>query len=184
MSTQKIGLRPCTEADLPLFQRLLTEPYLTGLDWSGFRDAREPVRQFEEHGFLRADGGRLAVDADGRTAGFVSWRIGSYAAGLAELAKYWEIGIVLFPEHRGNGIGWRAQTMLCEYLFRHTPVQRIQAGTHPENSAEQHALRKAGFRFEGTVRCCEFRDGQWRDGLLYSRLRSDPAPEIDRATLP
>jgi ribosomal-protein-alanine N-acetyltransferase len=76
----------------------------------------------------------------------------------------------------GQGLGWRAQAMLCDYLFHHTPVQRIQAGTHLENTAEQRALEKAGFTLEGTVRACEFRAGQWRDGQLYSRLRTDPAP--------
>ena len=65
------------------------------------------------------------------------------------------------------------QAMLCEYLFTHTPAQRIQAGTHPENVAEQKALAKAGFQLEGVIRACEFRAGQWRDGLLYSRLRDD-----------
>jgi ribosomal-protein-alanine N-acetyltransferase len=33
--------------------------------------------------------------------------------------------------------------MLCDYLFEHTPAQRIEAGTHPENIAEQRALEKA-----------------------------------------
>ena len=33
---------------------------------------------------------------------------------------------------------------------------------------------KAGFQLEGVIRACEFRGGQWRDGLLYSRLRDDP----------
>jgi ribosomal-protein-alanine N-acetyltransferase len=55
-------------------------------------------------------------------------------------------------------------------------AQRIQAGTHPENIAEQKALEKAGFQLEGVVRACEFRAGQWRDGYLYSRLRDDPSP--------
>jgi RimJ/RimL family protein N-acetyltransferase len=76
------------------------------------------------------------------------------------------------------GLDWagfreRAQAMLCDYLFTHTPVQRIQAGTHPENVAEQKSLEKAGFRLEGVIRACEFRAGQWRDGWLYSRLRDD-----------
>jgi RimJ/RimL family protein N-acetyltransferase len=89
-----------------------------------------------------------------------------------------EIGIALLPEWRGRGIGWRAQAMMCDYVFSHTPVQRIQAGTHPENTAEQKALVKAGFQLEGVVRACEFRAGRWRDGYLYSRLRDDPAPAL------
>jgi ribosomal-protein-alanine N-acetyltransferase len=68
--------------------------------------------------------------------------------------------------------------MLCDYLFEHTPVQRIEAGTHPENLAERKSLEKAGFRLDGVVRAAEFRAGRWRDGYLYSRLRDDPAPEL------
>jgi ribosomal-protein-alanine N-acetyltransferase len=113
------------------------------------------------------------VEADG-TAGMVSWVAGKYSG----YAGYWEIGIVLLPEFRGRGIGWRAQALLADYLFTHTPAQRIQAGTQPENIAEQKALVKAGFQLEGRVRAAEFRAGQWRDGMLYSRLRDDPAPKI------
>jgi len=108
----------------------------------------------------------------GILAGFLSWRSGLYGG----TATHWEIGIALLPEWRGRGIGWRAQAMLCDYLFWHTPAQRIQAGTHAENFAEQKSLSKAGFQFEGVVRACEFRAGQWRDGYLYSRLRDDPSP--------
>jgi [ribosomal protein S5]-alanine N-acetyltransferase len=28
------------------------------------------------------------------------------------------------------------------------------------------------------IRAAEFRDGEWRDGHLYSRLRSDPTPAL------
>jgi RimJ/RimL family protein N-acetyltransferase len=60
----------------------------------------------------------------------------------------------------------------------HTPVQRIQAGTHPENIAEQKSLEKAGFQLEGVIRAAEFRAGEYRDGYLYSRLRQDPKPSL------
>jgi RimJ/RimL family protein N-acetyltransferase len=106
-------------------------------------------------------------------AGFVSWRARTYAN-----VGHWEIGIALLPERRGQGLGWRAQAMLCDYLFRHTPAQRIEAATHAENTAEQRALEKAGFHLEGVIRAAEFRDGEWRDGHLYSRLRSDPTPAL------
>jgi ribosomal-protein-alanine N-acetyltransferase len=114
----------------------------------------------------------VEVAEDDVAAGFMSWTAGVYGG----VARYWEIGIALLPQWRGRGLGWRAQAMLCDYLFAHTPVQRIQAATHAENIAEQRSLEKAGFRFEGVMRACEFRAGQWRDGHLYSRLRDDPSP--------
>jgi ribosomal-protein-alanine N-acetyltransferase len=163
-------LRPVVEADLPLLRRFAVEPGLIGNDWGGFRDAAAQDRRFALDGYLGTDNGRLIVAAEGQAAGYVTWSEGRYSG----LASYWEIGIVLLPEWRGRGLGWRAQALLCDYLFQHTPAQRIQAGTHPENIAEQKALVKAGFQLEGTVRAAEFRAGQWRDGLLYSRLRTDP----------
>lgn len=168
-----IRLRPVTHDDLAMFRRLATEPGLVGPDWAGFRDAEAAARRFAVDGFLGSEDGRLMLDVapEGAAAGFVSWAAGSHGA----VAKHWEIGIVLMPEWRGRGVGWRAQAMLCDYLFQHTPVQRIQAGTQPENVAEQRALEKAGFQMEGVLRACEFRAGEWRDGHLYSRLRDDPA---------
>jgi RimJ/RimL family protein N-acetyltransferase len=174
-----IRLRPLIEADLDMFRRFATDPGAIGPDWGGFRDPEAAARRFAADNYLGAEDGRLIVDAEvaGEHAatGFVSWRSGQYAR-----STHFEIGIALLPEWRGRGLGWRAQAMLCDYLFQHTPVQRIQAGTQPENQAEQRSLVKAGFQLEGVIRSCEFRAGQWRDGLLYSRLRDDPAPNPHR----
>ncbi|MEU1243001.1 GNAT family protein [Micromonospora parva] len=169
-----IRLRPVAEPDLAMFRRLRTEPGLIGLDWPGFTDAGAPARRFAMDGYLGEDDGRLIVEAEQEraAAGIVSYTAGCYAG----RASYWSIGIVLLPPWRGRGIGWRAQALLCDYLFQHTPAQRIQAGTHPENVAEQRALERAGFQLEGIVRASEFRAGRWRDGYLYSRLRDDPSP--------
>jgi RimJ/RimL family protein N-acetyltransferase len=168
MADPEIKLTPVAEPDLEIFRRFATEPGLIGLDWTGFRDAQEPARRYATDGYLSDHESRLMVVANQKSAGFVNWRTSPFAG--------WEIGIALLPEQRGQGIGWRAQAMLCDYLFHHTPAQRIQAATHPENTAEQKSLLKAGFHLEGRIRACEFRAGQWRDGLLYSRLRTDQNP--------
>ena len=178
----EIRLRPVTEADLDMFRRFAVEPGLIGLDWAGFRDPKAVQRRFDTDSYLGEDDGRLIVavaagtEPGGEAAGLVSYRRRHYGG----RSYHWEIGIALLPEWRGQGIGWRAQAMFCSYLFEHTPVQRIQAGTHPENLAEQKSLEKAGFTFEGVVRACEFRAGRWRDGYLYSRLRNDPPPSGNR----
>jgi RimJ/RimL family protein N-acetyltransferase len=169
----EIRLRPLVEDDLDLVRRFATEPGLIGPNWYGFRDPTVHARRLAADGYLGADDSRLMVEVvGGAAAGFVAWSAGS----VNTLTKHWEIGIVLLPEWRGRGIGWQAQAMLCDYLFEHTPVQRIQAGTQPENIAERKALEKAGFQLEGVLRAAEFRAGGWRDGCLYSRLRDDPSP--------
>lgn len=174
MSDRPVRLRPVVATDIELFRRYAVEPELLGLDWHGFTDANAPGRRFEADGYLGPDSGRLMVDVAGDTAGFVSYLAQVYGG----TAKHWVIGISLLPEWRGRGIGWRAQALLCDYLFSHSPAERIEAATHPENIAEQKSLGKAGFQLEGVIRAAEFRAGAWHDGYLYSRLRGDPAPEL------
>ncbi|MGH3249295.1 MAG: GNAT family N-acetyltransferase [Trebonia sp.] len=158
----EIKLRPVTEADLGMFRRFVVEPGLIGLDWSGFTDPKAVQRRFDTDSYLGEDTGRLIVDVTagtepgGEAAGMVSYRRRYYGA----QSFCWELGIALLPEWRGQGIGWRAQAIFCTYLFEHTPVQRIEAATHPENAAEQRSLEKAGFTLEGVVRAAEFRAGQ------------------------
>ncbi|AGL14674.1 GNAT family N-acetyltransferase [Actinoplanes sp. N902-109] len=165
-----IEMRPINDGDLSLLRRFAVEPGLIGPNWYGFRDAQAEARRYAEDGFLSDDSSRVIVQADEQTAGMLSWSSGRYG----RYGSHWEIGIALLPEWRGRGVGWRAQAMLCDYLFEHTPVQRIQAATQSDNIAEQKALTKAGFQREGLIRAAEFRLGQWRDGILYSRLRTDP----------
>jgi RimJ/RimL family protein N-acetyltransferase len=166
-----------TEDDLGMLRRFAVEPGLIGPGWSGFRDPQGVQRRFDTDSYLGDDNGRLIVDVaagaeQGReAAGFVSYQKNEYGQ-----AYHWEIGIALLPEWRGQGLGWRAQAMFCSYLFENTPAQRIEAVTQAENAAEQRALEKAGFTLEGIMRAAEFRSGKWRDGRLYSRLRSDPDP--------
>jgi RimJ/RimL family protein N-acetyltransferase len=173
-----VRLRPVTAADLDMFRRLVTEPGLIGPNYHGFTDAGAIGRRFEKDGYLGEEHTRLIVEVDGVAAGFVS----RYAETMTG-ARYWSIGIALLPEFRGRGVGWRAQAMLVDYLFEHTPVVRIEAGTQTDNIAEQKALEKAGFRREGVQRAIEFRAGAWRDGVVYSRIRDgvtsppvEPAP--------
>jgi RimJ/RimL family protein N-acetyltransferase len=64
--------------------------------------------------------------------------------------------------------------MMADYLFAHTTVYRVEASTDVTNFPEQNALKRAGFTREGVIRGAQFRLGQWRDLVLYSRLRTDP----------
>jgi [ribosomal protein S5]-alanine N-acetyltransferase len=165
----EIKLRPVTEADLELFRRYFVEPGLIGPNWMGFRDVGGLRRRFDTDGFLGETDSRLIVDVDGAAAGYVIWFRAGYGPGA-----YWGIGITLLPEWRGQGIGTRAQQLLVEYLFTHTPTQRLEATTQPENVAEQRALERVGFVREGTMRQAEWRDGAYRDIVLFGRTRPVP----------
>jgi RimJ/RimL family protein N-acetyltransferase len=174
LNSVEITLRPIQEDELSLLYGLYRDPAFAATNWYGFRTVAALARDHAENELLGDDVGRLMVQADGAAAGMVSYSRGRYSI----RGDYFEIGCAMFPEFRGRGIGWRAQALLTAYVFEHFPVHRVQAGTQRENVAEQKALLKAGFQLEGVVRAAEFRAGQWRDCLLYSRLRDDPAPEL------
>ena len=63
---------------------------------------------------------------------------------------------------------------MVRYLFAHTTVHRIAAATEAGNIAEQKVLEKTGFTREDVMRGIRWRDGAWRDEVLYSILRTDP----------
>ncbi len=52
-------------------------------------------------------------------------------------------------------------------------MNRIEAAPTSRTWPEQRSLEKAGFTKEGILRGSHWRDGQWHDMVLYSRLRSD-----------
>ena len=166
----QVVLRPVTEADLAVLERLTNTPEGTGPhEWHGWHDPHVYRHRWVENGLLGSAGGTLIVARGPDPLGFVNWR--QFSTG--QLSYCWEIGIGMAPEARGQGLGTLAHRLLVRYLFAHTQVNRIQAGTEITNVAEQRSLEKAGFTREGVLRGAAFRDGQWRDGVLYSVLRHE-----------
>jgi RimJ/RimL family protein N-acetyltransferase len=168
--TDPLTLRPVSEQDLPVMEALINDPDVAGaFAWYGWRDARLFRRAWEEHRLAGDDEGALIVVREQQVLGFVNWRRKS----ATRAGFYWEIGIALLPEARGQGHGTLAQRLLVRYLFTHTTAHRIEAATEADNIAERKALEKAGFTQEGVLRDIGWRDGAWRDAAIYGILRTD-----------
>ena len=166
----EVSLRPLTEADLVILERLTQDPAATGeFAWLGWHKLAQYRQSWADNRLISDDGGMLMVVRGADQLGIVSWR----KVPSTPAYYYWNIGIVLLPEARGKGFGTQAQRLLTRYLFAHTTVQRIEAATEVGNVAEQRALEKAGFTREGVHRSTSWRDGAYRDGVWYSMLRSD-----------
>ncbi|MER7504426.1 GNAT family protein [Nonomuraea pusilla] len=165
-----VRLRSVEEDDLPFLHRLTSDPDSTGeFQWYGFQNPHRLRERWQDDGML-SDGGGILVIANGDVrVGFVSW-----SKQVANRASYyWSMGLIVAPEHRGQGHGTQAHRLLVRYLFDHSTANRIEASTEITNLAEQRALEKSGFTREGVLRGCGFRAGQWHDGVLYSVIRSD-----------
>lgn len=79
------------------------------------------------------------------------------------------IGISLAPDHRGRGIGAVAQRLLAEELHDRGVV-RVEASTDVDNIAEQRALEKAGFAFEGVARGAQVRADGRHDLQVWAHI--------------
>lgn len=81
------------------------------------------------------------------------------------------IGISLVEDHRGRGIGAAAQRLLAEELHDAGTV-RVEASTDVDNIAEQRALAKAGYQFEGTLRLAQARRDGPHDLQVWAHVRA------------
>jgi len=170
-----VRLRPVTRDDVPYLVGKQTPEVTAPYNWFGYRSEAEILGHFEEDGFLGEFYGKLIVELDAADGpvpiGDVSWHAVDY--GPPPASRCWNIGITLSPEWRGFGHGTRAQRLLADYLFDTTVVERVEATTDVENTAERRALERAGFAFEGVLRRAQFRGGAWRDMALYSLVRGE-----------
>ena len=164
-----VALRPVAEEDLPFLERLTQDPDAAGeYAWSGWRDLLRLRQGWAEDRLVGNDGGVLVIARGSERLGFVSWFQVDFPP-----SYYWSMGIAVLPEARGKGYGTVAHRLLAEYLFAHTTAHRIEGVTEAENLAEQRVMEKAGFTREGVMRGVFWRDGAWRDGVIYSLLRTD-----------
>ncbi|HVS68107.1 MAG TPA: GNAT family protein [Mycobacteriales bacterium] len=166
-------LRLTTADDIPFLERQQSDPDAAGEhNWFGYRVVGHLASRLHSGELIGREHGMLTVaDDDGRIVGDVSWRL--TLNGPPPNGGCWNIGIWLAPEARGKGHGSEAQRLLAEYLFAHTTYERVEASTEAGNLGEQKALEKAGFTREGVLRSACFRAGEWRDMVMYSKLRGE-----------
>lgn len=134
-----------------------------------------PERRERLYARLRSSGGwttddlRLAVEADGVLVGDAQARrsVAAMPTGVTEL------GLTLFPESRGKGVGTQVLRTISRYLFEEEGFHRVQLSTDVENLAMRRAAEKAGFTFEGVLRGFWVDGDRLRDYAMYARTRED-----------
>jgi RimJ/RimL family protein N-acetyltransferase len=171
---EKIYLRPVRQDDLPILSARVNDlAFQTEFNFFGLQQHNGLEKDFQEDGLLSQEHGTLVVVTceSEQVVGDVGYRQVRYGPGGMSIA--YNVGIGLTPEHRGKGYGVEAQVLLAEYLFAVYPIMRVEATTDITNSAEQRALEKAGFIREGVLRKAQWRNGDWHDLVVFSKLRGE-----------
>jgi len=84
-----------------------------------------------------------------------------------------EIGFWLLPEFWGQGFMQEAFPLICDYGFNTLDLNRIEGFVDSENINCKKAVEKLNFKFEGTMRECEIKEGKHLSVDIYSKLKSD-----------
>ncbi len=101
---------------------------------------------------------------------------GDLAVHLSEDVKTAEIGYTFHAWARGKGYATEAASALCEYLVRNVGVHRLEATTHPENTASIRVLQRLGFQAEGIRRESYWVGDVVSDDALFGLLARDWKP--------
>jgi RimJ/RimL family protein N-acetyltransferase len=143
----EVTLRPWCLADVDDLLGLLTLPDVMAR--AVYR--RELSRAYMERRCAAAASEWLAgvrADFTMRVNDEFAGDIGLYNEAFSRQAM---IGYSTLPEYRGRGVTTRAVRLLSNWAFE-IGVQRLVAGTAPDNVASQQVLAKAGFVREGIQR--------------------------------
>ena len=84
-----------------------------------------------------------------------------------------ELGYVLNPAFRGQGIAVEAAMKLLSIGFDYLGLERIEVKIIAENSASIKVAEKCGMKLEGIFRHYMLIKGQYRDIAILSILRSE-----------
>ncbi len=82
-----------------------------------------------------------------------------------------EMGYYIGKPYWGNGYVTNAVRQVCAYVFENTDIIRIFAEPFAHNKASCRVLEKAGFQYEGTLRCNAVKCGNIVDMKMYALVK-------------
>ncbi len=97
-------------------------------------------------------------------------------AGLVELdleRRQGEIGYLVAPAARGQGIALRTVMLLTRWGFAELGLERLELRIDPENIPSTKVAERAGYRLEGVLRNLHFKADKRADVGVWSRLSQD-----------
>ena len=113
----------------------------------------------------------FAIRADGRLVGTCQLQ------GIHPVHRCAELQIRIgLKQDRGKGYGTSAVSQLLRFGFLDRNLNRIGLHVFADNAAALRLYQKSGFKEEGRLRSAAFVDGEFKDLVLLSLLRSEYRP--------
>lgn len=172
LSGRVARLRPLDERDLPHLERWWSDPA-----WQVFQQqtvrpqpagtSQDLFRRWSTNDSSTSVGFSIESIASGEFVGHLTlWGASLPARGAT-------LGIIIGPNHVGQGYGSDAVRVAARYGFRVMGLHRIGLAVAAFNTRGLRAYEKAGFRVEGVRREAVFTDGEFTDEVQMGLLRHD-----------
>jgi RimJ/RimL family protein N-acetyltransferase len=92
---------------------------------------------------------------------------------LRNLKAEWGGTLIGETEYLGKGYGEEASKLLLRFLFGQYPINKCYAYCLAEHPATPKLFKKLGFTNDGILRQEIYKDGEFKDLLLFSILKSE-----------
>lgn len=85
------------------------------------------------------------------------------------------ISHILIGDHAywNNGYGTEAMFLILDYAFNHKNLNRIEAHVLEDNIGSCKMHEKLGYKYEGLLRQSVYKDGEYKNQIIYGLLKSD-----------
>ncbi len=176
---ERIRLRPNERADIPKFAEWLSDPEVVRyLGLPNMVSLATEQQWFENALRLPPDEQPLAIEIRQQPAanGVESWRLIGNCSFMDINWKHRSAEVGLFIGDRScwnQGYGTEVMLLLLCHGFETLNLNRIFLRVHQDNLGGIRAYEKAGYVHEGRMRQASYHDGEYRDMLFMSVLRSE-----------
>lgn len=170
ITTDRLLLRQIHPADIHNVFRGLSNPKVIQFYGVSYATLEDTQRQMDWFAAQEADGTGLwwAVCARDNS---VFYGVG----GLTDINKEHrkgEVGFWLLHEYWGRGIMKEAMPLMLDYGFEAMDLHRIEGFVEQNNTNCQNALRKIDFQYEGTMRDCEVKNGEFISLEIWAKIKT------------
>jgi [ribosomal protein S5]-alanine N-acetyltransferase len=149
LETERLVLRPLSEADLDALHRISNDPLVRRYLWDD-----EPVSMVTIEGIFEQsvrEFAEMGVELFGIRLRGEEKLLGLCGFRSLENTVEIELAYELSPEWWGRGLATEASLACLHYAFEEVGLERVVAGVEPQNVASTKVIEKLGMRYAGEI---------------------------------
>ena len=166
MTRQDILIRAVEPDDYEAMQDIHAQPKVI---WGTMRIPFHSVEYWRKRlADFPASGHSLVAEIDGRVVGAAGLMVDSHNPRRRHVG---EVGMAVHDDFQGQGIGRKLLEACLELADQWLNLRRVELEVYTDNDVAILLYQSCGFEIEGTLRDDVFRDGEFVDAHVMSRIK-------------